>query len=261
MEKDSIIEVPKKKSKLIISLFVAMMLLIMVGSGSVAYYFYSKYKTVSSVEKEDIITKIGKFVELPQDENPTLATVTDVEKIKGQPFFAKAQDGDKVVFYANAAQAILFRPSTGKIVNMTIVNAVDEKNVGGTPQEAVETPPVEIPSTKAISTETLSAEPSLSEPRDVASIVATVVLYNGSTKVGVTNTVETQINEQFPLLTVEAKEKATKNDYQGNLIIDLSGKNSDLAKKLAESFNGTVSSIPAGEIAPQSDILIIVGNK
>ena len=74
-----------------------------------------------AIEKEtqSLVGQIGKFMELPLSEQPTLATVTDRGKLKGQEFFAHAQDGDKVLIYAEAKKAILFRPSAGKIIEIT----------------------------------------------------------------------------------------------------------------------------------------------
>lgn len=53
------------------------------------------------------------------DETPTIATVSDITKLQGQPFFAKAQNGDKVYVYSNAKKAILYRPSENKIIEET----------------------------------------------------------------------------------------------------------------------------------------------
>jgi hypothetical protein len=74
-----------------------------------------------AIEREtaDLTQKIGKFMELPAGEQPTLATVTDRAKLKGQNFFESAQNGDKLLVYPKAKKAILFRPSTGKIIEVT----------------------------------------------------------------------------------------------------------------------------------------------
>jgi len=69
-------------------------------------------------EIKAITERIGKFMELPQGEEPTLATVSDQEKLKGQQFFANAKNGDKVLVYPKAKKAILFRPSSGKIIEV-----------------------------------------------------------------------------------------------------------------------------------------------
>lgn len=58
-------------------------------------------------------------MELPAGEQPTLATVADQEKLKGQDFFSHAQNGDKLLIYPKAKKAILYRPSTGKIIEVT----------------------------------------------------------------------------------------------------------------------------------------------
>ncbi|MDP1846070.1 MAG: hypothetical protein Q8L09_05050 [Candidatus Moranbacteria bacterium] len=75
----------------------------------------------AAIEKEikSLTASIGKFMELPVGEQPNLATVTDQAKLKGQNFFANAQNGDKLLVYPKAKKAILFRPSTGKIIEAT----------------------------------------------------------------------------------------------------------------------------------------------
>jgi len=61
---------------------------------------------------------VGKLMELPH-ETPTIATVTDVNKLEDQPFFAKAQNGDKVLIFSAAQRAIIYRPSTNKVIDIT----------------------------------------------------------------------------------------------------------------------------------------------
>ena len=41
-------------------------------------------------ELESLIAEIGRIIELPSGESPTLATVTDLEQVKEQPFFCKS---------------------------------------------------------------------------------------------------------------------------------------------------------------------------
>src|SRR5947209_3689804 len=47
-------------------------------------------------ETKKLIEAVGKLIVLPADEPPTVATVTDLAKLQGQPFFANAAVGDKV---------------------------------------------------------------------------------------------------------------------------------------------------------------------
>lgn len=69
-----------------------------------------------------LAAKIGEFIELPLDETPTLATVKDANKLKSQPFFKNAQDGDRVLIYAKAGKAVLYRPATKKVIEYSSIS-------------------------------------------------------------------------------------------------------------------------------------------
>lgn len=69
-----------------------------------------------------ITKEVGKIVVLPANETPTLATVNDASKLKGQAFFANAQNDDKVLIYTQAKLAVLYRPSVKKIINIAPLN-------------------------------------------------------------------------------------------------------------------------------------------
>lgn len=70
-------------------------------------------------EANDILESVGRLMELPNEE-PTIATVSDVEKLTDQQFFAKAQNGDKVIIFPNSQKAILYRPATDKIIEIAL---------------------------------------------------------------------------------------------------------------------------------------------
>ena len=76
--------------------------------------------TASEVQKT--VAEVAKLIILPQDEAPTVATISDVGKLRGQAFFANAQNGDKVLIYTKAAKAILYDPVQKKIVEMAPLN-------------------------------------------------------------------------------------------------------------------------------------------
>ncbi len=68
-------------------------------------------------QTDELIAKVGALMQLPKDETPTIANVSDAAKAKQQSsFFDNAQNGDRVLMYVKAGQAILYRPSTSKIV-------------------------------------------------------------------------------------------------------------------------------------------------
>jgi hypothetical protein len=71
---------------------------------------------------ERTLQKVSRIMVLPANEEPTLATVTDLSKLKDQPFFANAQEGDKVLIYPRSLKAILYSPSKDKIIEVSSVN-------------------------------------------------------------------------------------------------------------------------------------------
>ena len=117
--------------KINISLIQIIVIVVIIALAGVAYYFYSQYNHTQAIlnnptiaTKEEIKTltsKIGKMIELPNDEEPTIATVLDKSKLKDQPFFKKAENGDKVIIYVKSLKAILYRPSTSKVIDFSVV--------------------------------------------------------------------------------------------------------------------------------------------
>jgi len=96
------------------------------GSAGVFYKQLSELKKnpnkVAQDETTATISAVGKLIVLPTGEQPTLATVTDPEKLKDQAFFAQAKAGDKVLIYTKAKKAILYSPTENKIVEVAPVN-------------------------------------------------------------------------------------------------------------------------------------------
>jgi hypothetical protein len=82
----------------------------------------SNPKKANQSEARKIIDKVNKYAQLPTNETPTLATVNDVSKLKTQTFFKNAQNGDKVLIYAQSGRALLYRPSTDQIIEYSEIN-------------------------------------------------------------------------------------------------------------------------------------------
>jgi len=107
-------------------------LLLLIAAIAAAFYFYTKYQDsqdkikhpekLAQVQTDDLVAKVGRHLQLPSDEKPTVATVSDVSKLSGQTFFAGAKNGDKVLIYTKAKKAVLYRPSTDKVVNVGPLN-------------------------------------------------------------------------------------------------------------------------------------------
>ena len=104
--------------------FVALGLLVLLlaVASFFAWNFYTQTKAPGVVPRTDdksiIIQNIGNHVLLPTGEEPVFATVTDPAKLADQPFFLNAETGDKVLVYPLAKRAILYRPSTDRIIEM-----------------------------------------------------------------------------------------------------------------------------------------------
>lgn len=101
---------------------------------ALSIFLYAQYQTAQnkiedaksgkSSQANDVIKSVSKIVIVPSDETPTVATVTNAEKINNQEFFASAKNGDKVLVYGKQKKAILYRPSTNQIVNINTVTAI-----------------------------------------------------------------------------------------------------------------------------------------
>src|SRR3989338_10807383 len=127
----STVDQKTSNKKLVYLLIIGIFIVLAIGISSYFYIQYSNTKKLLNKEqtssKEDVsktIQQVGKLIELP-DETPTVATVSDVEKLKSQAFFSKAQNGDKVLIFTDSKKAILYRPSTKKIIEVSALNIGD----------------------------------------------------------------------------------------------------------------------------------------
>ncbi len=102
--------------------------LIVILLATTVYFGYKYYQLtqspqdVAQAEVKKLVAEVGNLVLLPEGETPTIATVSDPEALKAQPFFAGALKDDKVLIYTTAQKAILYRPSVGKIVQIAPIN-------------------------------------------------------------------------------------------------------------------------------------------
>ncbi|HAI22804.1 TPA: hypothetical protein DCP77_01060 [Candidatus Collierbacteria bacterium] len=182
---------------------------------------------IAKEETAKVVALVGKLVILPEGEEPVMATVTDKEKLKDQPVFAKAENGDKILIYSIAQKAYIYNPTKNVIVDVVPVNIGDGSlTITGT---------------------------------DVNNPLK-VVLVNGTKTVGLTNTLEQRIKDKKVLgISVTAKATAKTTDYQKTLVIDLTGKWGSQAIQLAQLVGGEVATQSA-EDKPAVDLMVIVGS-
>lgn len=200
-------------------------------------FFYSQYQGLKNnpngekdAEVKKLVEQIQKFYDLPDDEMPTVATVSDKSKITDQPFFTKAENGDKILIYRKNKLAILFRPSQNRLIN-----------VG----------PIDL---DAISNSSNNSGSS-------AQTVAKLGLYNASSISGITTDVEKKLTSSSyaSQITVAEKKNANSKSLGKVVVVDVVGSNKDLVEKIAATLGGEVGSLPAGEAKPAVDVAIFVG--
>ncbi len=111
-------------------------IIIVIGSLGVAFYFHKQSNKlarelakiqanpslVAEEEAKELKELISRLMVLPEGEEPSVATVNELESLKNQPFFAQASVGDKVLIYMQAKKAILYSPSLNKIIDISPIN-------------------------------------------------------------------------------------------------------------------------------------------
>jgi hypothetical protein len=220
------------------SLFLTLVFsIVVVAALGGALYYYMQYQESQALLKDPqkasqhettkVVEEVGKLIVLPPNEKPQVATVSDVNKLKQQAFFAQAKNGDIVLIYAQAQKAILYDPVQKKVVEVGPINiAQASPTAGPTPSELK------------------------------------VALYNGTSVTGLSTSTETELKGKLPTVTVVSKGNAAKNTHIKTVVVDLTGKQSAGATLLAETLNGEVGSLPAGEIKPtNADIVVILGRE
>jgi hypothetical protein len=222
------------------------LIIILVVIGAVGFFFFNQYQKNQNLEKsssltqseiDELVKRVGALIELPIGESPTVATVSDKAKLAGQQFFANAENGDKVLVYAQGKKAFLFRPSQNKLIEVAFYN----------PPVAENTSP------------SVTVEPSGTTITPTPKLVR-VVVYNGTKTVGLAKTAGENLSGKFQNIEVTSTANAS-GDFTKTIVIDVSGSNKALAQSLATELKGEVGSLPAGEEKPDSDILVIVGSK
>ena len=126
----------EKKSVLIS--FIILILLALGGAGAGIYYYRQYTQAIKraadpKLEVKELLTKLGKLIELPTTEEPTVATVTNADQIKSQPFFTKAKNGYRVVLYTNGRLAILYDDVANKIINVGTINVSNTATPSASP--------------------------------------------------------------------------------------------------------------------------------
>ncbi len=208
-----------------------------------SFYFYRQYSLLknsksSENEIENLMASLSECVELP-DEIPTLATVTDKSKLIDQAFFKKSENGDQILIFSESSRAILYRPSTEKIINVSDL-------VVSIPSITSDLKP------SILEDKQIQPSPSPSSSRKVE-----IVIYNGTQEKGLAAETADTLNT-IENLEVIGKVDAV-GDYSETVVVDMSGKYPGIAKDIASLVEGKVGDLPDVEEFLAADILIILG--
>ncbi|MBN1162123.1 hypothetical protein JXA34_00035 [Patescibacteria group bacterium] len=243
----------------------AFLVLVLLAAGGTAfwYFFYSKYETLQNEltsyknnpklsaikDKYDIIREVSEMVEVPSNEEPTVANISNVHRLQNQKFFENAQNGDKLVFYRDAKRAILYRPSTNKIIEIATVNV----------QEMDETVTESTSSVKGESTNIYKIDPSNEDTTPTVNIS----IYNGTRTVsGLAKKTELFLEKNVKEYKLQVAGMGdTSKVFDESIVVSLNEDTYGVAEDLADYLGATVTELPdsEGDLGKGSDIVIIIG--
>lgn len=214
------------KSSKIILLIAVVIAIIGMGAGGYFYYQYQQNSPQNIAQRnkgeaKKLAEEVGKFMLLPTDELPTIATVTDVSKLSNQDFFKFAKNGDKVLIFTKAKMAILYNPGLRKIINVGPVN------VGASPNQAPQ---------------------------------AKIAILNGTVTDGLAGKEQANLQSAFPGANIVKTGTANNTNYSKTIIVALNPLAKNAGQALATFYNATATSLPSAE-SPEDgvDILVILG--
>lgn len=184
-----------------------------------------------------LIDKVAKHIVLKAGEDPTVATIQDVEILKRQNpvFYKDAQNGDRLLIWSD--KAVLYSQDRDIILAVLPISL---------PPTALGEKPAD-----ASASSTLTAVQNKEE--------ATVEVRNGTGTPGMAKA----MSDKLAKLGLEALKPtdAGKKDYAQTIVVKLTDKELPLSLQAINSVAGTSQSVqlPAEESPSKADFLVIVG--
>lgn len=124
-----------KRISVFISILVALVFILVIGIGAV-WQDSLLYRDIENkltypaaaakLQKQQVLEAVRAVIELPQEE-PTILTISDKDKLADQRFFSQSQNGDIVLVFPQAQKAVLWRPSTRRVINVGPIVSDEEK--------------------------------------------------------------------------------------------------------------------------------------
>lgn len=128
------------KNKVLSSGLIIVIALALTVSGFLYYQYQKTAKELKKVKnqgtvqdlKQDevkkLVAEVSKVARLPENETPSIATITDSSKLKDQVFFKDAKNGDILLVYNNSGKAVLYDPKEKKVVDVTTLSTTPSFN-------------------------------------------------------------------------------------------------------------------------------------
>ena len=183
-------------------------------------------KEKEAEEGQTLLERVGRLIELSSEEEPMIATIENVKKLRQeQPFFKNAENGDEVLVYQD--KAIIYSIKNDILVNVGPVYADsaeqekennDENNVGED------------------------------------DISFSIEIRNGTHTAGLAGEFKNEYKSEHDVIRVA---DASTHDYAKTILINTTDKDSaNLEKEL-----GVIATkvFPAGELGSDAEVIIILG--
>lgn len=248
MKFDSLLNPPISKKLILVGTIILILTILSVSSYfAFQKYFVHKTPSVQSTDTEysKILDQLAKLTDLPAGEEPTIATVSDKEKLQEQAFFSQSENGDKVIIYQNAKKAYLYRPSTNKIIGIAPININSDVTASGSAA--------------------VSKQIATSSPTPIPQKI-TVAILNATQIKGLAKSAQERIEKEIPQIEVISTGNS-KSDYPKTLVVNITGQNSSTPIESGSTLESLVklsqgeltSTFPSGETKPNVDVLLILG--
>ncbi len=109
-----------------VSLLTLVLCIFFLGSLFLVVFTYRMYKEVieestilrTQAEVELVISRVARLLDVPTDEIPLIARVSDPAQLPKDSFFSSAQQGDRILVYCNAEKSILYSPTRDKLIGV-----------------------------------------------------------------------------------------------------------------------------------------------
>lgn len=187
--------------------------------------FKTNPEQAASYEIEKIAGEVGKLIDLPQGETPTIATVTDPQKLNDQAFFEKAEVGDKVLIYNNAKKAILYRQSTKKVLEVAPINIGEQKSTAASPtQQEIK-----------------------------------FVILNGTSTVGLAGKYRDIVSQKITDAQIVSVGNYSQNNIEKTFIAQSANTNSNQQEEIAKTLEIETGVVNSSQIDKEVDFIIVVG--